>query len=347
MTRFFGVVLVVLLTACGKGKSSQVVLPPDGIALDSTGAIKRHYLADSLVLVSQLGGGSDRDTALIDPYLIEAAGNQVFLVEGDQRVQAYDTLANRLWAFGRDGGGPGEFRNIRDIKLAPNGEIWINDPPNARITRISTQGKRVGFISLQHAGYSETMIPGPGATATLLPPSAESDILTIDTTGAVVDRDTVPWSGFHQLEHLSRQFRTANDPATGRWTMGFIFGNGWFAFEGHGGSDRRFYVEPTSFPGIVKEITNGGATVSSKLMRGDLSASAIAMQADTFFVLFGGKKEDFRQKIDLYSWSSGRYLGSIALPSPVDDIALTGSYLFTLNSHPVPKLAVYRRVRKS
>jgi hypothetical protein len=335
--------LLLTVAACGRD-SARVVLPPDGITLDSTGAVKRHFRPDSLVRLGYLGGESERDTALLDPYIIAASGDRVYVVEGDQLVQAYDTLARRLWSTGRVGSGPGEFRNIRDVKVAGDGQIWVHDPANGRITRLDSNGAVAGFISVQAVGHSENMIPGPDRTTILLPPYADADILTIDSTGTVIDRDTVPWEGFHQLEHLSRQFETASDPATGRWAMGFIFGNGWLAFEGQRGSARRYYVEPTSFPAVVKEVSNGGATVSSRLMRGDVSGAGIALQADTVFILFGGK-ELFRQKIDMYSWTSGNYLGTIALPEPVDNIAVSGPYLYTLASVPIPKLVIYRRQR--
>jgi hypothetical protein len=346
MIRHVNVVLLVAVAACGPRDSSQVILPPGGVALDSTGSVPRHFLGDTLIMLGHLGGGSDQDTALLDPYLIEANRDHFYIVEGDQRVQAYDTLANRLWVIGRDGSGPGEFRNIRDIKIGPNHEVWVHDPSNARITRLGPSGNVAGFVSVQQVGHSETIVPATATTVTLLPSYADADILTIDTTGTIVDRDTVPWSGYHDLETLSRQFETASDPSTGQWVMGFSFGNGWFAFEGHGGSGRRYYVEPTRFPPVVKEVTNGGATVSSKLVRGDLSAANIALQSDTVFILFGGK-ELVRQKLDLYSWTSGKYLGTMALPEPVDDIAVSGSFLYTMASHPVPRVVVYRRVRKT
>lgn len=337
------VMLLITVAACGRGRTSEVILPPGGIALDSTGTVERHFRGDSLIEISHLGG-NEADTTLLDPYIIAASGDRVYIVEGDQFVEARDTLAQKVWRKGKIGSGPGEFRNIRDVKVAPNGEVWVHDPVNARITRLSPKGSIVGYISTQNVGHSENMVPGPAASAILLPPYADADILTIDTTGVVIDRDTIAWAGYHELEHLSRQFETANDPATGRWAMGFSFGNGWLAFDEHGGSARRYYVEPTLFPAVVKEVSNGGATVASRLMRGDVSGSGIALQADTVFVLFGGK-ELFRQKIDLYSWTSGKYLGSIKLPERVDNIAVSGPYLYTLTAVPIPKLVVYRRMK--
>ncbi|HWA15554.1 MAG TPA: hypothetical protein VG817_03920 [Gemmatimonadales bacterium] len=342
MTRFLAITLLAGIAGCNRGTSSRVILPPDGIALDSTGAVERRFVDEPLALVAQ-AGGTEGDTTLMDPYIIAGDGNRVYVVEGDQLIQAYDTQARKLWTSGKTGSGPGEYRNIRDLKLAEHGEIWVHDPANARITRLDSTGAIVGFIPTQFVGHSENMIPGPGTTAILLPPYADADILTIDSAGRVVDRDTIPWRGFHELEHLSRQFETANDPATGRWTMGFTFGNGWLAFDQHGGSPRRYYVEPTQFPPVIKEVSNGGATVASRLMRGELSGAGFALQGDTVFVLFGGK-ELFRQKIDLYSWTTGKYLGTIALPESVDNIAVAGTLLYTLSVTPYPKLAIYRRV---
>src|SRR5690242_14788140 len=117
MPRFPGLLIMAVFLGCNRGTTSRVVLPPGGIALDSTGAVTRHFRGDSLRIVSQLGG-SERDTALLDPYIIAAFGNRVYVVEGDQLVKAYDTLSRPLWTSGRNGSGPGEFRDIRDVKVA-------------------------------------------------------------------------------------------------------------------------------------------------------------------------------------------------------------------------------------
>jgi hypothetical protein len=343
MARLLKVLILVSMAACAAEPRSQVVLPPDGIATDSTGAIERHFVADSLMLFGQAGGGSDRDTTFLDPYLLTATRDRVYIVDADQRVLAYDTLGHRIWRTGQTGSGPGEYRNIRDIKIGSNQEVWVNDPATARITRLDRDGKVRGFVSLQRVGHSEVMAPGPSGVS-LLPAYADADILVIDTGGVVIDRDTILWPGYRQLENLSRQVHLASDPVTGRWVMGFQFGNGWFAFDAQGGSARRYYVEPTRFPAVVREVSNGGQTVATKLVRGDLSGASISLSGDTVFVLFGGKDKS-REKLDLYSWTSGNYLGSIALPEKVDDAAVAGSFIYTITSVPLPKLVVYRRWR--
>lgn len=332
-----------LVSGCQRDRS-HVVLPPEGLALDSTGSTPRHFLPESLVLLASVGGGSDGDTTFLDPYLITAWHDRVYLVETDQRVLAYDIAGLRLWSQGKDGSGPGEYRNIRDIKLGPDHRIWIHDPTTVRITRLDTTGRVTGFIPLDRVGHSEAMVPDAQGGASLLPPYADADILRIDSSGAVIGRDTVGWPGFHALENLSRQFRTALDPATGRWVMGFEYGNGWFAFDAARGSERRFYVEPTRFPPVIKEVMNGGQAIGTKLVRSEQSGADLSLSGDTVFVLFGGK-EQRREKLDLYDWTSGHYLGSIALPGKVDYAAVSGEYVYTMASAAeTPRLSIYRRV---
>ncbi len=334
---------VFLLSGCTADRS-HIVLPPDGFALDSTGRTPRRFLTDSLELVAVVGGQSERDTTLLEPYLITAWNDRVYLVESDQRILAYDATGHRRWVQGTSGGGPGEYRNIRDLKFGPDHHLWIHDPVSARITRLDTLGAVAGLIQLQSVGHSETMVPGRDGGASLLPSYADADILHVDSTGVVVHRDTLRWDGYHALEVLSRGHRTAVDPVSGRWALGFEYGNGWFALDTNQGSGRRYYVEPTRFPPVIKEVRNGGQSIGTKLVRSEQSGIDLSLVGDTLFVLFGGK-ELRRQVLDLYGWGSGNYFGSLRLPERVEYAAVSGPYLYTLSSNPLPQLMVYRRVR--
>jgi hypothetical protein len=337
------VVLVVALAGCQPDRS-QVVLPPEGLALDSTGRTPRRYLSDSLVLVASVGGSSDRDTTLFNPYVLTSFGGMAYVVDVDQRVIAFDTTGRQRWVQGKEGSGPGEYRNIRDLKVGPDLRVWVHDPSTARITQLDSMGQVAGWIPLDKVGHSEAMIPRSGGGATLLPPYADADILTIDSSGVVVSRDSIAWAGYHGLEHLSRQFRTAIDPATGYWVLGFEYGNGWFGFEAGRGSGRRYYVEPTRFPPVIKEVMNGGQSIGTRLVRTEQSGADLSLTGDTMFVLFGGK-ELRREKLDLYEWQSGNYLGSIRLPEKVDFASVSGRYIYTITLSPIPQLRIYRRAR--
>jgi len=335
-----------LAVAClGRGRREEVVFPPGGMTLDSTGSQARVYSTDSLRLAVQVGGTTDEDTTLIDPYMMASDEGGVYLYEAENRVLRFDTAGTRRWLQGKSGGGPGEYRNPRDMAIGPDHRLWLVDPQSGRVTVLDPDQGRVRAMITMRVPYSASITPLRSGFA-LYPSDLARDIFYFNERGDTVRSDLIPWGGFRELEYLSRGLRTAVDPATGRWVLGFIYGNGWFAFDTAGrGSSRRYYVEPTRFPPVVKEYYPDGG-VGTKLVRTAGSALDIDLRGDTVFVLFDGQEPDRRRKLDLYSWQTGNYLGSIRLPEPADRIGLCGRYLAVFSTRPIPKLAFYVRERK-
>lgn len=336
--------LIATAPGCTRRKRSYLISPPEGIALDSTGRVARRFLNDSLSLAAMIGGASDQDTTLVNPYRMAGSGGQIYLVEVDQRVLCFDTAGALRWVRGGEGGGPGEFRNIRDMKIGPEGQIWLHDPAAARVTILRPDGSRARTISLIGVGHSETIAPLPGGRFVLLPAYAARDVVYLSATGDTTASGMLPWDGYAQLELLARGHQTAVDPATGHWVFGFRYGNGWFAFNQDSGhtSVRRFYAEPTSFPPVIREMLPDGS-IGTKLVRTPVSGLDLALKGDTLFVLFGGVGDLRRRVLDLFSWNSGNYLGTLRLPEPAEIVSLFGNLLVTYSSDPRPTVRVYRR----
>jgi hypothetical protein len=331
-------------SACGPGERGEVIFPPGGLALDSAGRRERVLTHDTLSLVRAVGGASERDTTLINPYIMASDGDQVYFVEMDNRIVCFDTLGSRRWTQGKEGGGPGEYRNPRDLKVAPDGRLWVIDPASGRITILARESGKVLSMIPMKVAYSPVITPIRSGFA-LYPPDMGTDIHYFTPRGDTLGSGSVPWEGFRQIEYLSRQFKTAVDRRTGRWAMGFIYGNGWFAFDTAGrGSERHYYVEPTAFPPVIKQRRENKEITS--LVRTPGAALDIQLAGDTVFVLFDGREPDRRRKVDMYGWGSGKYYGSFLLPEPADNIGITGDLLAVFATNPVPKLAFYRRLKK-
>lgn len=338
--------LLAVLSGCLERERTEVVFPPGGMALDSSGSQSRIYREDTLILVRTVGGRSDQDTTLINPYIMAADEARTYLFEADNYVIAFDSSGTRLWKQGANGGGPGEYRNPRDLKVGVDGKLWLLDPASSRITRVDRETGQLAQMIRMQVGYSTAITP-TGTGFILFPPDLPGDLHYFSLAGDPARTDSLPWDGFRQLDQLARQLRTALDPRTGRSVLGFIYGNGWFTFDTAGQvSQRRYYVEATRFPAVTKKYLEHGGLETS-LIRTPASALDIQLLGDTVFVLFDGQEPDRRRKVDMYSWESGRYFGSLKLPEGADNIAFFGKSVRVFSSHPVPKLAYYERRAKA
>lgn len=339
-----GSLLLLSLASCLQGERAEVVFPPGGMALDSTGSQARTYLNDSLVLIRTVGGSSDGDTTLVNPYIMAADQGRTYLFEPDNYLVAFDSSGTRLWTQGKNGSGPEEYRNPRDVKVGPDGNLWVLDPALSRVTRVAPESGKVTEMIRMQVGYSQAIVPTRRGFI-LYPPDIPGDIHYFTSTGAPERIDSLPWAGYRDLEQLARQLKTASDPHTGRWVLGFIYGNGWFAFDSMGhSSGRRYYVEATRFPAVTRKLLEHGG-VQTSMIRSPASALDIQLLGDTVYVLFDGQEPDRRRKVDMYSWETGKYFGSVKLPEPADNIAFFGRSVRVLSTLPVPKLAYYERRR--
>lgn len=337
--------LTAALAGCGTEQRGKVVFPPGGLALDSTGRRDRSLLNDTLIRIRTVGGASDEDTTLVNPYLMAMDADQVYLMEMDGRILCYDTVGQLRWVQGKEGGGPGEFRGPRDIKVGPDGRVWIVDPPSGRITVLKRTSGKVDTMMSLGVGHTEVLAP-LGQRYAVFPPDGGADIEYFTSKGQKLGSDSLPWSGYHQLESLSRQLKAGVDRSSGHWAVGFIYGNGWFAYDSAGkASNRRYYVEPTAFPPVIKQVRDGALITS--LVRTPFAAIDIQVVHDTVFVLFDGKEPNRRRKVDLYDWATGKYHGSFVLPETADNFGISGNLVVTYLSTPVPRLTYYRREKKA
>jgi hypothetical protein len=336
--------LLLILPACFRGERTEVLFPPGGMALDSTGSQPRRYLPVALTVAARTGGTSEADTTIINPYRMAVDTDRVYLLEADQRVLCFDTSGVLLWSQGKEGGGPGEYRNVRDMKVAPDHRLWLLDPFSSRITMLDRAGTVQGMLPLQAIPHSEVLATLPDGSFALFHNYYGDKLSFYRPPGQAVRNDSIPWPGFYQLDPLARGFLTAGDPRSGRWAIGFIWGNGWFAFDSagrpHGG--RRYFVEPTRFAPVIKEYLPDGS-IGTHLVRTPAASLDLALRDDTLFVLFDGQDPDRRQKLDMYDWDSGNYLGTIRLPQKADNVGVVGSVLAVYSSQPLPSLTFYRR----
>lgn len=345
MLRVFTVLTFAVLTAAScRGERSRVVLPPEGLAVsDSQRTHRRHFVERDWTPLFMHGAEDGRDTSLVAPYVLGATANLILVMESDQRITAFDESGRLRWRAGRSGGGPLEFQSVRDFEDDGQGTILVHDPDIRRLTAIDTLGNFRYLLTLGRLPHSDQLVRVGPRQYVLFGDNGQSDVYVIDSAGGLIGERAMPWDGYQTLNRLVRQLSAARDiKGSGHWVATLKFGNAWMAFDGDSAlGGRRFYVEATPFPAVVE--TRSRTEHTSRLLGRTPAVVSSGLAGDTLFTLFSGNSEDADRLIDLYSWSTGNYLGTWRLPEPALAIALTTTTLVTLQDDPYPKLIGYRR----
>ena len=85
-----------------------------------------------------------------------------------KRVLHFAHAGLLTWTYGSPGGGPDEIREPRDFKLGPGGQVWVLDPANGRLTKLSADG-----LVLSRIGHSYGSTRSDGCFG--MPPSLGGD----------------------------------------------------------------------------------------------------------------------------------------------------------------------------
>jgi len=75
---------------------------------------------------------------------VDQAG-RIYVLEGQAKeLRLFDRNGDHVRTVGRQGGGPGEFNSPIGLGWGPDGNLWVIDPQNNRISVIDTGGTFVG-----------------------------------------------------------------------------------------------------------------------------------------------------------------------------------------------------------
>ena len=119
-----------------------------------------------------LGGESDEDEeifGLVESVLQDADGNVYLLDQQLIEIRVFDANGEYLRTIGREGEGPGEFRNPRGMFFLPDGRIGVIQMMPGRVAVLDTQGE----------GYEDFPLPGGGGFSMVEKVSPCGDYLAV------------------------------------------------------------------------------------------------------------------------------------------------------------------------
>ena len=338
----FSVLLTGLVgTACAEEVQSD---PPEFWS-DEDVVAERIFLPADLDSLWSIGGTA-ADTLLLNPYWLSAGAQGVTLWDGGRNaVIRISAEGEVLWTFGRQGGGPGEFRTVRGIAQLPGGGAAVVDNINERLTIIDRDGQLAAETNLSSMA-PESVANLHDGSLVVLTRLDEPAFLVSDENGVVVDSVDFPSRPYRDLPPMARQGRVVG--AGAGWVFGFTSGNGWWRMGGDRAAEGFPYVEHADFPGIetsVGEAVVGGRTVTTRSTRTTepvFTAMDFGARGDTLFVHYYGESNVRGYLLDLFGLADGSYLGSVLLPAWARAVAIGPDAIYTLAADPFPVLTAYR-----
>lgn len=175
--------------------------PPEGMWMESD----RWIVEEDLAIGSTMSQGPElfgglTGLAVTDDGAIHVLDRQA------KELKRFGADGAHEWTAGREGAGPGEFRDPIGLTLGPNGGLWITDAGNARYATYASTGEAGPNYTRELGGYALPWRGGFGTEGRF-----HEQTVTFSSDGArhsVVRMDSLfePADTFFFPDHDSEQF---------------------------------------------------------------------------------------------------------------------------------------------
>ena len=310
--------------------------------------VRRRWLAEPILSATI----ADREGDLFgDPWRLISDPGGGFLIAEAATIHAFSVDGTKRWSAGRTGQGPGEFRVIEDVRVAPDGRVLALDREQPRVTVFDgITGELVATVLLRReVARTRRILPARGALARVevhLPQEEGTTWWTVSEKGEIVDEAHGPSSC---SQDLTCESSAASDPGWGgvqayRWSSQLVF------HDTDGSTRVAEGVDSVPFPRVVSyalDATGLEGIRSLRATRVDPKAPEIARSVATdgsqaVVLVMTGDAEDQRRILDFYRVADGAYLGSRRLPESVRAIVLlSDGRLATLRSVLFPEVKIW------
>lgn len=301
-----------LLAACGNGTDV-----PDGSQVPRPDRALVEPAWDTLTWVQT----EPQDTLLFNTGHVTAADAGIWVLDrlGFQ-IAHFDWDGALQWYAGREGGGPGEFANPRNLALDQDQVVWVLDAENHRISGFDLEGRlhhEFGLGELDRILQSFAVTPDGERFFSMVYDDALEPVL-IDAQGGVEFGPPIPIPDAGQAAWgMAFQGRPTPEVLGDRWFYAFTMGDGLFPMDGlELALDRIRYPEWIPFPRMIEEEWRDGNVTNTTTRMEDptFAASDVHLSNDRLYVRFAGTTEEAGRLVDVYDAWSGDYQETLLLP---------------------------------
>ncbi len=290
-------------------------------SLETRALITRRFVADSFWTRTWYRGATKDPDLFTEPREVIVAGDLVVVLDmGLREVSAFDARsgATRLQLAAR-GEGPGEFKRPAHLVAVRDG-FAVLDHVTSRLSAFDTRGRFTWDTPIANAGGAEGLCVRRDGRVVTKMPGATNAIVTFDSTGRTVSRQSLPWpDGGIRTAGLSAF--VAGPDGNGNCVLARRFGSEWLVVGAAGTLVRRPYVSrhPEARvdvrTGARKRFGNEGTFTRTEYTSSDAGTSGVMTIGDTMIVRGGPAEPDGYRLLDYHLLPSGRYLHSRRLPS--------------------------------
>ena len=270
------------------------------------------------------------DEALVlNPATAKSASpDAVYVLDyGGPSIKKFTSSGILAETFGNGrGSGPGEFDNPTDFDVAPDGDVYVSDPVNGRVSHFAPNGTHLGDYRTEHRPHRIAAFERGFVIMAL---SAEHMFEAYDGDERTTTYDT-------PSEYSLRESSAFDGFIAGTTQRGVVYAGLWYgrliAF-GRSGTIRfnRPSRNESSPPNIIR--TRSGDTVTERVDRENASISALSVCIDEgyTYVLSRDFERDGVAVLDRYHLESGDYEASFRLEyedARLRDVAVSKNRLY-------------------
>lgn len=292
-------------------------------------------------------GGFVDDTLLLNPVTLVADDSLVYVYDfGATRVAAFDSRTGEArWAFGRPGGGPGEFGGVLIVTPGVSEGVRILDKGNGRVMDVAADGQLIREWSvLQNAVLTDMCALSDGTTLAVSIAREASGVLRLGAEDHSIRRIPLPWGDLDNFGGVAKQGFLAQVGNGKECVFAFTMGRGFARIGPDGTAYSARHVEHFDLPATERSSSADGATRTSLPSGATYAVSSLSVDRDTVVVFFNGPRGPYQRRfLDHYEARTGRYLHSHLLDAAVRrGVRVNGTYFVIDIEGDFPSLTALR-----